>query len=86
MENVKPIQEISISDFKATCPAILDRVKRTGQPILVTKRGVPMAVVSPPPPLPRKSSWLGCMAGSVRIEGDIVSPASDEREWETMHS
>ena len=34
---------ISISQFKATCLAVLDKVKRTGMPVLVTRRGVPIA-------------------------------------------
>jgi transcriptional regulator with XRE-family HTH domain len=28
-----------------------------------------------------KGTWLGCMAGTARILGDIVSPVIDESEW-----
>lgn len=76
--------QISISDFKATCLAVLDRVKRTGQSILVTRRGEPIAQVTPPPPMPRPQSWLGCMAGKARIVGDVVSPAAEESDWEAL--
>jgi transcriptional regulator with XRE-family HTH domain len=31
-----------------------------------------------------KETWLGCMAGTARILGDIVSPAIDESEWEML--
>jgi transcriptional regulator with XRE-family HTH domain len=31
-----------------------------------------------------KGTWLGCMAGTARITGDIVSPAIDESEWEML--
>jgi transcriptional regulator with XRE-family HTH domain len=31
-----------------------------------------------------KGTWLGCMAGTARILGDIVSPAIDESEWEML--
>ena len=36
---------ISISQFKATCLAVLDKVKRTGKPVLVTRRGIPIAMI-----------------------------------------
>ncbi len=42
-------ETVSISDFKARCLAILDRVKKTGQPVIVTRRNEPIAQVVPPP-------------------------------------
>ncbi|MBZ5500062.1 MAG: type II toxin-antitoxin system Phd/YefM family antitoxin [Acidobacteriia bacterium] len=84
MKQNDAVQTISISEFKATCLAVLDRVKRTGCPVLVTRRGEPIAQVVPPSPLPRAASWLGCMAGTAKITGDIVSPAVDEIEWEAL--
>jgi prevent-host-death family protein len=78
------MQEISISDFKAKCLAVLDRVKRTGRPILITRRGVPIAEVVPPHPRERPPTWLGCMSGSIRILGDVIAPAADEGEWEAL--
>jgi len=86
MNSNELIQEISISNFKATCLAVLDRVKRTGRPILVTRRGVPIAQVMPPPPPARPQSWLGCMAGKVKIAGDVISPAAEESDWEVLRS
>lgn len=75
---------IAISEFKATCLKILDQVKKTGKPVLVTKRGEPMAVVVPPPAPDPVPGWLGSFAGTARIVGDIVSPAADEGEWEVL--
>ena len=77
---------ISISKFKATCLAVLERVRRTGKPIVVTKYGEPIAEVVPPTPEPRESDWLGAMRGTVRYLGDIVAPASDPEEWEVLRS
>lgn len=76
------METVSVSEFKATCLALLQKVKRTGQPILVTRRGEPIAQVSPPPPRKAAKSWLGCGKGTVRILGDIVSPVMDEDDWE----
>ncbi|HSL83779.1 MAG TPA: type II toxin-antitoxin system Phd/YefM family antitoxin [Thermoanaerobaculia bacterium] len=76
------MEAVAISKFKATCLSLLDRVKKTGQPILITKRGEPIAqVVPPPPPEPPKKSAFGCMAGTVEILGDIVEPLG-EGDWE----
>jgi prevent-host-death family protein len=73
-----------ISKFKATCLAVLDRVKKTGEPLLITKRGVPVAQVVPPPvPEVPKGSTFGCMAGTAEILGDIVEPLGEE-DWEVF--
>jgi hypothetical protein len=42
------------------------------------------AEIVPPTPPPPPKSWLGAMAGSGRIAGDIVSPASDEQDWDVL--
>ncbi len=81
-----PPETISISKFKATCLAVLERVRRTGKPIVVTKYGEPIAEVVPPTPEPPENDWLGAMQGTVRYLGDIVSPASDPEEWEALRS
>ncbi len=78
------MEEIAISKFKATCLAVLERVRRTGQPVLVTRFGKPVAEIVPPaPPKPAKS-WLGSMAGTGVVVGDIVAPASDESDWDVL--
>jgi prevent-host-death family protein len=76
------METVSISKFKATCLALLERVRRTGQPLLVTKRGVPVAQVLPPPAEPRSTSGYSSMHGRSRELGDIVAPVSTEEEWE----
>ena len=78
------MQTIAISKFKATCLAVLEQVRKTRKPILVTRFGKPVAQIAPPPPRGRPASWLGSLAGEVRITGDIISPASDESDWEAL--
>jgi len=76
------METMPISKFKATCLAALERVRRTGRPLLVTRRGVPVAeIVAPPDPAPPER-WLGSLAGSGRIVGDVVAPPAGEDEWE----
>ena len=78
------MQEISISEFKAKCLAVLERVRSTKKRIRVTRFGKPVAEVVPPTPVEDRSSWIGSMKNSMRITGDIVSPATDEDEWEVL--
>ncbi len=80
------VEQLATSKFKATCLAVLDRVNRTGQPVLITRFGKPVAEVVPPSVPERSERWLGCMRSTLRITGDIVSPAMPEEEWETLRS
>ena len=64
---------IAAGEFKAKCLALLDDVALTGQTLVVTKRGKPVAQISPvasqePPDL----------RGSILWEKDIVAPIDEE--------
>ena len=74
-------ETITISEFKATCLSVLDRVKRTKQAIIETRRGEPIAMIDPPPLPMKKESWLGSFKSKGKISGDILSPAIDSNEW-----
>jgi len=73
-----------ISKFKATCLAVMQRVKRTRRPVMITRYGQPVAEVVPPSPPPRKTEWIGSMAGTAVIIGDIVAPVADQEDWEVL--
>ncbi len=76
------MEEIAISKFKATCLAVMERVRKTRKPVRVTRFGQPVAEIVPPSsPAGRR---LGSMAGTVHILGDIVAPANDESDWEVL--
>ncbi len=77
------MESIAISEFKATCLAVLERVRTTGQSVLVTRRGEPIAEIGPPPAIGGRS-WLGSARGTGEIVGDIVAPAADPEEWEVL--
>lgn len=72
-----------ISKFKATCLAALERVRKTGRPLLVTKRGVPVAQVVPPPKAEASNDAFGSMAEGIEETGDIVEPLPAE-DWEAL--
>ena len=71
--------EISAAEFKAKCLKLMDEIARTGKPIVITKRGKPVAKLVPAEPAPRKPLF-GYMAGTITYVGDIESPL--DVEWE----
>ncbi len=73
---------VSVSEFKATCLRLFDEVRRSREPILVTRRGEPIALVSPPPVASVSDSWLGSMRDSADISGDIIEPELSPDDWE----
>jgi prevent-host-death family protein len=78
------VEAIAISKFKATCLSVLERVRRTGKPVLVTRFGKPVAEIVPPS-LPRsKKRRRGALEGTARVVGDIVSPATEQSEWDVL--
>ena len=78
------MEEMAISKFKATCLATLERVRRTGRPLRVTRFGKPVADVVPPSPEPPPRAWLGSLRGTLEIPADIVAPSSEVVTWETL--
>lgn len=71
-------KQIGAGDFKAKCLHLLDEVAQSRTPLVITKRGRPIAKLVPVDDGP--ADIYGCMAGTVRILGDIVSPL-DDLEW-----
>jgi prevent-host-death family protein len=71
---------IQASEFKAKCLALMDQVARTGETIVVTKNGKPVAELRPHRP-PRAKSLIGLHKGKIQIRGDIMSPVGS-RLWE----
>lgn len=76
------MKEIAISEFKAKCLGILEEVRKTRRPIRVTRFGKPVAEVIPPSPEKPVGTWLGSMAGTAEILGDIVGPTGSLEDWD----
>jgi len=60
----------------------MDDVSATGEPVIITKRGIPVAKVVPV--TSKKQDLFGFMAGELKIVGDIESPVVSLKEWEVM--
>jgi prevent-host-death family protein len=80
------MKEVAISEFNAKCLALLDQVQKTKKPIRVTRFGKPVAEVVPPSTEAGRVDWIGSMKDSMKIMGDIVSPANNESDWEALRN
>lgn len=80
------METMAISKFKATCLAVLQRVRATGETVRITRRGEPIADVVPPQPPERPDGWLGVMSDRMRIRGDITAPSSELVPWDAEES
>jgi prevent-host-death family protein len=65
--------EISASRFKAQCLGLLDRVAETGEELVVTKRGKPVARVVP---VEEPPSLLGSVTYHVS-DDELVAPLDE---------
>jgi len=65
----KAVKRIPAGEFKAKCLALLDEVAETGTPLIVTKRGKPVARV-----VPVTETRVKSLKGSIVYEGDLLSP------------
>jgi prevent-host-death family protein len=80
------MKEIPIAEFKANCLRILEQARNTGEPILITRFGQPVAEIIPASPKqPGTKRRLGCMAGTGEILGDIVGPTGTWGDWGSIH-
>ena len=74
--------EIAASEFKAKCLELMDRLAaRKLNRIVVTKRGRPVAVLTPPPTREEIAEGLfGCLKGRMvaPADFDFTAPVLDE--------
>jgi len=78
------LEFVPISEFKARCLALIEQVRRTGQPLVITRHGKPIAEVTPSPRSVSDASWIGAAIGTLEINGDIISPVVGKDEWEAL--
>lgn len=69
-------------EFKTHCLRIMEEVRRRREPVLITKRGVPVAKLLPPDTADRQ--LFGCMIGTAEIVGDIEAPVVSAGDWEAL--
>ena len=75
---LRKLETIQASQFKAKCLHIMDEVAETGRPVVITKNGKPVATLTPY--RQGRSTLLGLHRGKGHILGDIVGPVDEP--WE----
>jgi prevent-host-death family protein len=75
------MQTIQASEFKSKCLALMDSVARTGETLVVTKNGKPVAELRPYSG-GRIDSPFGLHRGLI-IQGDVISPL-DSEPWDVL--
>lgn len=78
MSEVKS-RSIPAGEFKARCLALLDEVQRTGEEIVVTKYGKPVARLAPL----KNSIQHVRKSMNIEIHDDIISPL-DPEDWGSL--
>lgn len=69
------LQKIKASEFKAKCLRLMDAVADSGEPIVITKNGKPVAQLEP---FHHKPETLkGALRGHIAIDGDIIAPLDE---------
>jgi prevent-host-death family protein len=76
------MKKMPVSEVKSHFLATVKRVCATGESVVITNHGKPVAELVPFKRDP--DSIFGFMAGEARIVGDVESPISPAEDWDVM--
>jgi prevent-host-death family protein len=76
------MKKIAAGGFKARWLTLMEEVRSTREPLVITKRGKPVAKLVPADKTSRE--FLGRLKGVIRIVGDIESPVEPPEAWESL--
>lgn len=74
------VRTFTASEFKAKCLKIMDEVAESGERVVITKHGKPVAELSQAREL--RKPLFGSMRHTMKIIGDIEAPL--DVEWDAM--
>lgn len=78
------MKTIGAAEFKARCLRVIGRMNKDREPVTITNRGRPVAVLSPLPAVNEQSSIIGALRGSVLTYDDPFLPALDPSDWTAL--
>ncbi len=76
------MKTMAAGEFKAKCLRVMEQVRSTRTPVVITKRGKPIAKLVPADE--SRSDIFDCLKGKIEILGDIVSPVVPAEDWEAL--
>jgi prevent-host-death family protein len=72
-------QHVGVAEFRRDCLKLIEQVAATGTPVVVTKRGRPVARLVAAPPV--RPSVVGAMHGTVLRYEEPFEAAEDPQAW-----
>lgn len=72
------MKKMTAERFQTQCLRVLEEVRQTGEPVIITKRGRAVVKVVP------IENFLGRLQGIVKIKGDIESSVEPAESWEVL--
>lgn len=76
------MKTIAAGKFKAHCLSMIEEVNATREPVLITKRGKPMAKLVAADK--NADDFIGRLEGIIQIVGDIESPVTPLEDWDAL--
>lgn len=77
-------RQVSAAEFKAKCLRIIQEMGNDGQAVVVTRRGRPVAVVSPLPAAHDSEPFIGMLRGTVLAYDEPFAPAASPEDWSAL--
>lgn len=74
------VKTIAAAQFKAECLRLIEAMNRDHEPVTITRRGKPVAVLSPVVDEPRRP-LIGALRGSVKRYDAPFAPAAAPGDW-----
>jgi prevent-host-death family protein len=76
------MKTIPAGEFKARCLALMEDVRSKREPLVITKRGKPIAKLVPVEK--PKDDFIGRLKGVFTVVGDIEAPLVPLEDWEAL--
>jgi prevent-host-death family protein len=76
------MKTVAAGKFKAHCLSMIEEVNTTREPVLITKRGRPVAKLVAADK--NADKFIGRLEGIIQIVGDIESPVTPLEDWEAL--
>ena len=85
------MRTMAAGEFKAKCLAVMDEVQATGQPVLITKRGKPVVMLTEPVKQVAQKVSVDSIFNSLRDMisvpediGDLTEPIFPLEDWDHL--
>jgi prevent-host-death family protein len=76
------MKSMAAGKFKAQCLQVMEEVRTTKEPVVITKRGRPVARLVPAES--DTQEFLGRLKEIIKITGDIESPVEPSTSWNIL--